>query len=50
MNETGWDVYLYFGFTAAMVAVLYGIAWHYYMGQGRETSEDAKYSMMEEDD
>jgi cbb3-type cytochrome oxidase subunit 3 len=50
MDETGWDVYLYFGFTAAMVAVLYGTVYHYYFGHGRKTSEDAKYSMMEDDD
>lgn len=48
--ETGWDVYAYFGFTAAMVAVLYGLAYHYYMGRGKARAEEAKYAMMDDDD
>jgi cbb3-type cytochrome oxidase subunit 3 len=48
--ETGWDVYAYFGFTVAMVAVLYGIGYHYYLGRGRTASEEAKYRMMDDDD
>jgi len=48
--ETGWDVYVYFGFTVALVAVLYGIGYHYYAGHGRKSSEDAKYAMMDDED
>lgn len=48
--ETGWDVYAYFGFTIALVVALYGIGYHYYLGRGRKTSEDAKHSMMEDED
>jgi len=47
---TGWDVYAYFGFTVALVVVLYGLGYHYYLGQGRATSEDAKYDMMDDDE
>jgi len=50
MNETGWDVYLYIGFTATLVVTLYGMAYHYYLGRGREKSERAKFKMMEDDD
>ena len=39
----------YLVFTVSLVAVLVGMAWHFYKGSGRETSEQAKYNMMDDD-
>jgi len=47
--EISWQSVAYLGFTVALAAVIIGMAWHYYKGSGRETSETAKYNMMDDD-
>jgi len=42
--------FMYLLFTVGLVGVLYGIAYHYYWGSGKATSEQAKINMMDDDD
>ncbi|MBI5189172.1 MAG: CcoQ/FixQ family Cbb3-type cytochrome c oxidase assembly chaperone [Nitrospirae bacterium] len=48
--EATWQAIAYVGFTVAMAAVIAGMAYYYYVGSGKETSEDPAHAMMEDED
>ena len=47
--DTSFQSVAYLVFTVSLVAVLYGFGWHLYKGSGRDTSEKAKFNMMDDD-
>ena len=48
--EASWQAIAYVSFSAALAAVIAGMAYYYYAGPGKETSEDPAKAMMEEED
>jgi len=47
--DASFESVAYLVFTVSLVGVLFGMAWHLYKGPGRETSEKAKFDMMDDD-